>query len=201
MPVPDAGRRGGLDVRRQRQWRLSAQGIGKTVRRVVGEGIAERLAEVLNDIGGNEVVENPEAAARLQALVLHAPDGQAITLNQWQGKVRVFNFWATWCPPCRQEIPALSRIQEKLAGNGVQLVGIALDSQDSVREFSALVHIPYPLLLASPEAIEILKALGNRQGALPFTVVLDRQGQIRYAGAGSLDEERASHILAPLLAQ
>ena len=144
---------------------------------------------------------NSEASAGLQALVLHAPDGQAIALDQWQGKVRVFNFWATWCPPCRQEIPALSRIQEKLAGNGVQLVGIALDSQASVRAFAAHGHIPYPLLLASPEAIEILKALGNRQGALPFTVVLDRQGQIRYAGAGSLDEERAGHILAPLLAQ
>ncbi|MDE2584115.1 MAG: TlpA family protein disulfide reductase [Betaproteobacteria bacterium] len=144
---------------------------------------------------------SPEAAARLQALVLNSPDGQAIALSQWQDKVRVLNFWATWCPPCRQEIPALARIQEQFAANGVQLLGIALDSQDSVREFASQSHIPYPLLLASPEAIETLTALGNHQGALPFTVILDRQGQIRYAGAGSLDEERITHLLAPLIAR
>ncbi|HJW02503.1 MAG TPA: TlpA disulfide reductase family protein [Azospira sp.] len=148
---------------------------------------------------------SPEAAARLEALVLNSPDGKAIALAQWQGKIRVVNFWATWCPPCRQEIPALARIQEKFAANGVQLVGIALDSRDSVREFASQSHtlypFPYPLLLASPEAIETLTALGNHQGALPFTVILDRQGQIRYAGAGSQDEEQITHLLAPLIAR
>lgn len=167
--------------------------------------LALGLGMVAGHLANLQSPASPEAAARLQALVLNAPDGQAIALAQWQGKIRVVNFWATWCPPCRQEIPALARIQEKFAANGVQLVGIALDAQDSVREFASQSHtpypFPYPLLLASPEVIETLTALGNQQGALPFTVILDRQGQIRYAGAGSLDEERITHLLTPLIAR
>lgn len=146
---------------------------------------------------------SPEAAARLQTLTLNTPTGKPEPLAQWQGKIRVLNFWATWCPPCREEIPALSRTQTKLAGKGVQFLGIAVDSADNVRDFiqEAVRETPltYPLLIASPEAIESLKALGNRQGGLPFTVILDRQGQIRYARLGGLDESKLERLLAPLL--
>ena len=144
---------------------------------------------------------SPEAATKLQALILDTPAGRPVALAQWQGKVRVLNFWATWCPPCRQEIPALSRIQEKMGGNGVQLVGIAVDSQENIRDFAAETQVSYPLLVASPETVEALQALGNRQGSLPFTVILDRQGQIRYARAGSLNEEGLERLLTPLLHQ
>ncbi|HET7775782.1 MAG TPA: TlpA disulfide reductase family protein [Azospira sp.] len=141
----------------------------------------------------------PAAVAQLLQLQLPDMEGHPQALSQWQGKVRVINFWATWCPPCREEMPEFSRLQTDLGPQGVQFVGIAVDGADSVRDFSRQTPVSYPLLLATPEAVANLKALGNSLGGLPFTLVVDRQGRARHIRLGGLDGNELAAIIKGLL--
>lgn len=145
---------------------------------------------------------SPAADTAVQKLML-APlrdlDGKAQTLSHWRGKILVVNFWATWCLPCREEIPALVKIRDKYVANGVEIVGIALDDVSKVREFATEMRISYPLLIASAEVLDLSKPLGNRAGVLPFTVVLDRDGKMAYSHIGALTEAGIKLVLAPLL--
>jgi thiol-disulfide isomerase/thioredoxin len=120
-------------------------------------------------------------------------NGQRQALSQWRGKVLVLNFWATWCPPCREEIPGFMKLQRELADNGVQVVGIAIDRGDNVNDFAREFGINYPLLLGEDTAFELQSRLGNRSGELPFTVVIDANGRplSRHLGALSTDQLRA----------
>ena len=120
-------------------------------------------------------------------------------MSKWRGKVLVVNFWATWCAPCREEIPALMRVQHKYVANGVQFVGIAIDNVSKVLEYAEEMHIDYVLLIGGMETLGLTKDLGNRAEVLPFTVVLDRAGKVAYAHAGPLSEALLEAVLSPLL--
>lgn len=137
-------------------------------------------------------------------LLLNAPltdlHGQRRTLAEWRGKVLVINLWATWCTPCKEEMPAFSRIQEQTAGNGVQFIGIAIDSADAVQAFSAQHPVVYPLLLGDSEVSALSKQLGNSLQALPFTLILDREGRPVANRLGRWPEEDLLDRLKPLLA-
>ncbi len=119
------------------------------------------------------------APARLLALTLPDLSGQAQSLSQWKGKVLVVNFWATWCPPCKEEIPEFSRINTEYAPNDVQFVGISLDSADKVAAFRKETEISYPLLIGNMETLDLSSDLGNRAKALPFTVILRQDGSLQ----------------------
>jgi thiol-disulfide isomerase/thioredoxin len=125
--------------------------------------------------------------------------GKPQQLDQWRGKVLVVNFWATWCVPCREEIPALLKVQEKHVAKSVKIVGIALDSVDKVREYAAEMKIDYPVLIGGLETMAIAKDLGNRAGVLPYTVVLDRTGKVTHTHAGALTESALDAVLRPLI--
>jgi len=145
---------------------------------------------------------SPAADVAVQNLLLAAlpdPSGRSQPLTQWRGKVLVVNFWATWCAPCREEIPALIKVQRKYAANGVQLVGIAIDNVAKVRDFADAMGIDYALLIGGLETMSIVRDLGNRAGVLPFTVILDRSGKLAYAHAGALTETSLGAELTPLL--
>jgi len=139
------------------------------------------------------------AAQSLLLASLPDPGGRSQTLSQWRGKVLVVNFWATWCTPCREEIPALMRVQHKYVANGVQLVGIAIDSVSKVRDYAEEMQIDYALLIGGMETLDLARDLGNRAGVLPFTVVLDRNGKVAYTHAGALTETSLGAVLTPLL--
>jgi thiol-disulfide isomerase/thioredoxin len=139
------------------------------------------------------------AAQRLMSVSVTDLDGNPQALSQWRGKVLVVNFWATWCAPCREEMPALMRVQRKYAINGVKLVGISLDNASNVRKFADEMQIDYTLLVGGIETLDLSRGLGNRAGVLPFTVVLDRAGTVAYAHAGALTEAELAATLAPLL--
>lgn len=141
------------------------------------------------------------AAAQLLATTLNDADGRPQAIAQWRGKILVVNFWATWCPPCRQEMPGFAALQQKHESRGVQFLGIAVDSADNVREFAESSPTIYPLLVALPETIDVARALGNADVALPFTVVLDRRGTPRFAHLGRLDEAALETEILPLLAE
>jgi len=145
--------------------------------------------------------ETPDPAAVSALTRADLPDlaGGRATLERWRGKVVVVNFWASWCPPCREEIPGLIRIQRKLAGNGVQVVGIAVDSVDKSRQAASEMAISYPVLVAEVQIIDVTRRLGNRAGGLPFTVVLDREGRLVATHLGLLSEAQLERLIAPLL--
>lgn len=126
-------------------------------------------------------------------------DGSPTSLQQWAGKVLVVNFWATWCAPCRKEIPEFIRMQDKLGAQGVQFVGIAIDEKDKVRQFATEVGINYPILVGELDAVELGRTLGNELGALPYTVVFDRRGAVVKQELGATTESKLSAVLAPLL--
>jgi len=143
----------------------------------------------------------PDRAAVLTLTRTDLPDlaGGRATLERWRGKVVVVNFWASWCPPCREEIPGLIRIQQKLAANGLQVVGIAVDSADKSRQAATEMSISYPVLVAEVQIIDVTRRLGNRAGGLPFTIVLDRDGRLVTTHLGLLSEGELERLVAPLL--
>ena len=124
---------------------------------------------------------------------------QPQALKQWQGKVLVVNFWAPWCPPCRQEIPDFIRMQERLGKQGLQFVGIALDDADKVSAFVDETGINYPILLGGADAAKLSQSAGNRLGGLPYTVLFDRQGKAIASLTGGVTEARLDALLKPLL--
>ena len=110
-------------------------------------------------------------------------DGQLRRISEWDGKVLVVNFWATWCPPCRREIPAFIELQETYGPRGVQFVGVAVDTPNNVSDFVDPMGINYPTLVGESDAIAIAKQYGNRLGVLPYTVVYVHRNELSYADA------------------
>ena len=117
-------------------------------------------------------------------------NGVRTSVAHWRGSVLVVNFWATWCAPCREEMPSFVTLQGELAGKGVQFIGIAADQPDKVERFAKELGINYPLLVGGMEVLDLSAKLGNRISALPFTVVLDRQGRIAHRQLGVLKPEK-----------
>jgi len=137
-----------------------------------------------------------EAINRLFATRLNNTDGQTQAISQWRGKTLVINFWATWCPPCRQEMPAFSRLQTKYAANGVQFAGISLDSVENVVHFAKENQVTYPLLIADSDGSELARQLGNSQLALPYTVVFSADGDVLLTRLGRVSEEELDRLLS-----
>jgi thiol-disulfide isomerase/thioredoxin len=138
------------------------------------------------------------ALARLFATRMTDSDGKTQAIAQWQGKTLVINFWASWCPPCREEIPAFSRLQTKYAASGVQFVGIALDTADNVRDFLKHQPVSYPQLIADAEGSELTRQLGNTRLALPYTVVLGPAGEVRLVRLGRVSEQELDSLMPKL---
>jgi thiol-disulfide isomerase/thioredoxin len=140
-----------------------------------------------------------ETATNIMSAALPDLDGRQQRLDQWKGKVLVVNFWATWCVPCRKEIPEFVRAQASLGPRGLQVVGVAIDDVDKVRPYVSEAKINYPVLLGGMEGMELARQAGNELGALPFTVVFGRDGRPLRAELGALDEAKLTKLVTPLL--
>ncbi len=141
----------------------------------------------------------PSPATALMGLALPDVDGREQRLDQWKGKVLVVNFWATWCEPCREEMPEFVKAQTASGAKGLQFVGIAIDSPDKIRQFSQELKLNYPSLVGGYGALELSKTLGNKIAALPFTLILDREGRIAYTQMGPLKPGKLDAIVGKLL--
>ena len=115
-------------------------------------------------------------------------DGTQMSMAAFRGHPLLLNFWATWCPPCVQELPLLSRFYTQVKDNGWQMLGLAIDQTDLVQRFLARAPVSFPVAMAGASGVELTKKLGNSAGGLPFSVVFDRQGQIRHRKLGQLQE-------------
>lgn len=137
----------------------------------------------------------PTVPAQRPDIALKGLDGRMHSLAEWDGKALVINFWATWCAPCRHEIPLLNKIRAERAGKGFEVVGIAVDFADDVRAFTKDFPIGYPLLIGEEDGLEAARAFGVATMAFPFTVFTDAHGRVIAVHLGELHAEQAAAIL------
>ena len=122
-------------------------------------------------------------------------EGRLRSLADWGGRSLVINFWATWCAPCRREIPLLAKLQREHGAEGFQVIGIAVDFRDKVIAYADEMNIDYPILIGEQEALDAAAAFGIDVIGFPFTIFTDRQGRIVAAHMGELTEAEAGLIL------
>lgn len=123
-------------------------------------------------------------AAGLLAYSFQDLDGRYTRLRDWSSPLLLCNFWATWCAPCREEVPLLIAAKRDFAAKGLEIAGIGIDQADNLRNFVKEFKIDYPILTASGDMSELLRALGDGAAALPYSVLLDRQRRVAYSKLG-----------------
>lgn len=126
-------------------------------------------------------------------------DGKKQSLNAWRGKVIVLNFWATWCPPCREEIPLFIALQNKHPADNLQIIGVAIDNKTAVMLYRQSAGINYPILIGNDDTMDLLTRYGNRMGSLPYTVIIDRSGSIAVRKLGAFSKIELNSLIEPLL--
>lgn len=120
--------------------------------------------------------------------------------HEWRGKIIVFNFWATWCASCREEMPLFAQLQSHYQDKNVQFVGISIDEDKTViNEYLKTLAINYPILIAGDAGMRLARRLGDSSQAIPFTIIVNAQGDIIYSHQGELTKELFEQIIIPLL--
>lgn len=127
------------------------------------------------------------------------PDGVNQDLSQYKGKIIVLNFWATWCPPCREEMPELSELYTEYKNKNVVVLGVAVDELALVKEFAVATPVSYPLFSAENEGMELGSNLGNDKGVLPYTVIINQNGAVVDNYFGRINKSLIETALLPLL--
>ena len=122
-------------------------------------------------------------------------DGKAQDLKQWQGKVLLVNFWATWCPPCREEIPVFLSLRNKFSSTGFEVVGVSIDDVRKVKEYRDSMQIDYPLLDGEEKGMSMMMKLGSPSGGLPFSILYDRSGNVVHSKSGPFDEQELRGLI------
>lgn len=122
-------------------------------------------------------------------------EGSLQSVHSWPGKSLILNFWATWCAPCRREIPLLMELQQRYADAGFQVVGIAVDFREDVLKYADTMKISYPLLIGEQDGLAAVDAFGIEAVGFPYTVFTDAQGNIITTHIGELHQEQAELIL------
>lgn len=130
---------------------------------------------------------------------LGSQNGEFVSADDFTGKTVLLNFWATWCTPCREEMPMLVELQTQYESAGLQVVGIALDDVQKVRDFVRGFGISYPILVGSADVMDTNQKYGNLSGALPYSVLVDTDGIIRWQYSGALQHDELEEILAQWL--
>jgi thiol-disulfide isomerase/thioredoxin len=125
----------------------------------------------------------------LWALELATPNGKKLTLSSLKGKLLLINFWATWCPPCVEELPLIDGFYQANLKNGWQVLGLAVDQLAAVNTFLGKMPISFPVAVVGSAGIEMSKSLGNLSGGLPFTVVLSAGGKVAQRKMGRITPE------------
>jgi thiol-disulfide isomerase/thioredoxin len=130
----------------------------------------------------------------LPAITLPDREGKPRALSEWQGRPLIVNFWATWCGPCREEIPLLKTLRTERAADGLEVIGIAIDTEAEVLKYAQEIGMDYPILIGEKEGYEAAEAFGVSL-VLPFSVFSDRQGRIVALKVGELHADEAAYIL------
>lgn len=125
--------------------------------------------------------------------------GRLVSAGEFDGKVLLLNFWATWCAPCVEEMPMLSELQRDNADRGLQVLGIAVDDEGKARDFARDLGVAYPVLVGQGQGMVVGRRYGNGSGMLPYSVLVGRTGIVRWVHLGALDREELERRIGALL--
>jgi thiol-disulfide isomerase/thioredoxin len=131
----------------------------------------------------------PVVVEFLQEFTLPDLDNQPRSILEWSGQPLIINFWATWCAPCRREMPLLQSLQDERKDGSLQVIGIALDNLSDAMKFVERIGVTYPILYGEDNATEVAESFGDDFVALPFTVTIAPGGEILTLSAGELDSD------------
>ncbi len=169
--------------------------IRSEVKVAVGEAGAAGPGDVAGELPPAEF-QPPKIPDRMPQFSLEDRSGKATPIASFAGKSLIINFWATWCAPCRSEIPLLETLQTEWAGRGASVIGIAVDHRDEVLKFADRFKIGYPLLIGEQDALDAAAAFGFASPVFPFTVFTDRRGEVVALFVGELHKPQAELILS-----
>ena len=145
----------------------------------------------VNSSRNTEVVSGVELAA----IELPSVDGSQVDIKALQGKLVLVNFWATWCPPCLQEIPVFLALRKKYAATGFEVLGVSIDSVSKVLQYRETLKINYPLLDGEKTGMALMRSLGNNIGGLPYSVMFDRDGRAVAVKSGAYQEQELIELI------
>jgi thiol-disulfide isomerase/thioredoxin len=150
----------------------------------------------------NNLALSNSADVSVERMAFTLPDleGTPRDFAEWDGKARIVNFWATWCAPCRREIPLLKATQDKHAADDLQIIGIAVDFTEDVIAYAAEAKFNYPILVGQEDAMAIAESSGVPFIGLPFTLVVTPDGQLLAAHMGEIHAPQIDTIVAELAA-
>lgn len=137
----------------------------------------------------------PEATQALWSAEFDQADGQMLRLSEFKGKPLVLNFWATWCTPCIEEMPLLNAFFQENQSKSWQVIGLAIDQPSAVKRFLKQYPVGYPIGMAGLGGTELVKKLGNSEGSLPFTLVLNARGDLLVQKLGKLSSQEMADWL------
>jgi thiol-disulfide isomerase/thioredoxin len=178
-------------------WVHSTRGTAKSHLAKSHLGIAVPAGEASPPSSSDEdALPPPKIPDRLPQFSLQDRAGKTTSITAFAGKSLIINFWATWCAPCRNEIPLLETLHAEWAGRDVSVVGVAVDYRDKVLEFADRFKIGYPLLIGEQDALDAAAALGVETPVFPFTVFTDRRGEVVALFVGQLHRPQAELILS-----
>jgi thiol-disulfide isomerase/thioredoxin len=162
----------------RRRWLMGAVASAAAL---AGLGLAWRTYQAQSEL--------PAAEAALWQMTFTTPDGNPLRMAALRGKPLLLNFWATWCPPCVDELPLISGFYRQNSAKGWQVLGLAVDQLDPVKSFLATAPVTFPVAMAGMPGIEVSRSLGNLSGSLPFTVVLGSDGLVAHRKMGRVTPE------------
>ncbi len=171
---------------------------------IIIAGVILLFSILLDQVRQHAKPEQVSPAAGASASPLFAasfPDihGKTQPLEQWRNQVIIVNFWASWCPPCREEMPELSALHAKYQSRGLTVLGISTDDAATMQQFASTSPVSYPLLAGDMEGTRLAEMLGNNRSVLPFTVILRRDGSLVTTYFGRINTEMLEQAFLPLL--
>lgn len=171
--------------------------LGYNFYRWMHQSAAPAPVEPPASLAANEPAQpaDPTIPVMRPVFSLEDRDGRMRSITEWDGKSLVINFWATWCAPCRREIPFLRKLHAARAPQNIEVIGIAVDFRDNVLAYVKEVEIDYPLLIGEQDGLDAAAAFGLGSMGFPFTVFTDNQGRIVTAYLGELHQQQADLIL------
>ncbi len=165
-------------------------GLGYFFGEIMREGRDEKTGLQYNQAGPNE---------KLLKQKFRTFDNKELLLPLAENSLNVINFWATWCPPCKKEIPIFNKKFLSEFENGIGIIGIAMDEENQIKDFLSEQPIKYPNFFGHQEVSELMQYYGNSDGVLPFTVFTDNNGRYLYSVVGELSYEKLSRVITDAL--